>query len=430
MRREGESRIEVFGEQRVVVPRDDVEERVDWGYQHESYRCALRKEGHRGAGVCHVGFGHSRPSDASSASWNRPGSNHETLRRPDSIDRTAPRFETRSSSYASTSPVDCMMREEGYERVDEGSMRVRVEPGRELTGYQGVSRAAGSRQSSTWFSQRLVEMYPILCIPERKRQSPRALRIHSTLLFLRMHEMGGFGSKEDGSKPLNLVATKSPMLWFVTQRFPTFHSTTSTVALHHIPARLLPLLHRLTTCTMAKSTNTVTSSKSAKSKAKPAPASNAAGPSKPTDASSIDDIFAKPSKPSVKATTTTATPSSSTSLKGKSKASSISGSSALAAVDEARKKKQIKNKVAASLDPSAPAPTTASTKSRVVEVVDPSLPQPKEKAAPAAAVKSSKKRDRKEEEEDEIFRDSRGDGPSKCSAYYALITSLTSRTED
>jgi len=44
---------------------------------------------------------HSHPSDAIPASWNRPGSNHDTFRRPPSIDRTAERFEMRRFSYLS-----------------------------------------------------------------------------------------------------------------------------------------------------------------------------------------------------------------------------------------------------------------------------------------------------------------------------------------
>jgi len=91
---------------------------------------------------------------------------------------------------------------------------------------------------------------------------------------------------------------------------------------------------------------------------------------------------------------------------------------------EAKKKKKKKNKVAASFDPAqgdgddgadVPAPTASA--SRVVEVVDPSLPKPQTKVElPAAVTKKGKKRDRKDVEEDEAFKDSRGDGPSACRA--------------
>jgi hypothetical protein len=54
--------------------------------------------------------------------------------------------------------------------------------------------------------------------------------------------------------------------------------------------------------------------------------------------------------------------------------------------------------------------------SRVVEVVDPSIPKgipAAVVAAPQATKEKGKKRDKKEAEEDEMFADSRGTGPSE-----------------
>jgi len=49
----------------------------------------------------------------------------------------------------------------------------------------------------------------------------------------------------------------------------------------------------------------------------------------------------------------------------------------------------------------------------VVEVVDPSIPQPAKTEANAVSAKKGKKRDRGDVEADEAFKDSRGDGPSE-----------------
>lgn len=54
---------------------------------------------------------HSRPSEASSASSNLPGSSQVTFRKADSTERTAERLCTRRSSYAVTSE-DGMARDE------------------------------------------------------------------------------------------------------------------------------------------------------------------------------------------------------------------------------------------------------------------------------------------------------------------------------
>jgi hypothetical protein len=124
------------------------------------------------------------------------------------------------------------------------------------------------------------------------------------------------------------------------------------------------------------------------------------------DVSSIDDIFAGPSK-----TASSSLNKPSTSSKGKGKAlESVPQQSQPAAGD----KKKKKAKIAAEFRPDA------QTSSTVETVLDPSV-RPVEVIAPEVKMSKSgtvkpKKRDRKEVEEDEIFRDSRGDGPSELNA--------------
>ena len=137
---------------------------------------------------------------------------------------------------------------------------------------------------------------------------------------------------------------------------------------------------------------------------------------------SIDDIFAKPAKkvPAVASSSSSSTrtkPSSSAAVASASTSASGSGA------ESSEKKKKKKNKVAASFDPSTelsePTPAKSAVKpelkSRVVEVVDPSIPQPSkmEAAAPSVGGKKAKKRERGDVEADEAFKDSRGDGPSE-----------------
>lgn len=124
------------------------------------------------------------------------------------------------------------------------------------------------------------------------------------------------------------------------------------------------------------------------------------------DVSSIDDIFAGPSK---SASSSLNKPS--TSGKGKAKASEPSLPHSQPAVGDKKKKKA---KIAAEFRPDA------QTSSTVETVLDPSV-RPVEVIAPEVKMSKSatvkpKKRDRKEVEEDEIFRDSRGDGPSESNA--------------
>jgi hypothetical protein len=94
-----------------------------------------------------------------------------------------------------------------------------------------------------------------------------------------------------------------------------------------------------------------------------------------------------------------------------------------------RKKKKESSKIAASFDPSQVAGPSDTTTSRVVEVVDPSLPQPKADDTVPAAKKSSK-RDRKETEEDELFKDSRGTGPSRSPVFVEMLNADALRAQD
>lgn len=99
-------------------------------------------------------------------------------------------------------------------------------------------------------------------------------------------------------------------------------------------------------------------------------------------------------------------------------------SSSSSTTKDPEKKKKKKAKIAASFDPSE----QAESGSKVVEVVDPSLaPAIPE---PVSTVKKATKRDRKEIEEDEMFRDSRGTGPSEWDSNTGLRELMVFREKD
>lgn len=155
-------------------------------------------------------------------------------------------------------------------------------------------------------------------------------------------------------------------------------------------------------------------------------ASTFAAPLKPAKApitpTSIDDIFAKPpkqTKPSALASSSTS--SSSTTIKRPAESSS----SSTGPVEPNQKKKKKKSKAqstsgAAKVEEQEHSEQPRGQERTVETVLDPSVMVPAAREMKAdqdteQAKKSKKKRDRKGEEEDEMFRDSRGTGPSKSS---------------
>ena len=132
----------------------------------------------------------------------------------------------------------------------------------------------------------------------------------------------------------------------------------------------------------------------------------------PDTALDIDSIFSKPAKLKTKSGATT-------SGKGKEKAKDDGGKTSKLATEGsgpegASKKKKKANKV----EEDDTATTTKAEPTRVVEVVDTSIPKVREVVEPV----KGKKRDKKAAEEDEMFADSRGTGPSKSllSIYYPV----------
>ena len=131
----------------------------------------------------------------------------------------------------------------------------------------------------------------------------------------------------------------------------------------------------------------------------------------PDAALDIDSIFSKPVKSKTKSDAVT-------SGKGKEKAQDDGGKTSKLATkgsspEGASKKKKKAKKVEGDND--------AMTKpegepTRVVEVVDTSIPKVKEVIEPI----KGKKRDKKAAEEDEMFADSRGTGPSTSPSDYCL----------
>lgn len=143
-------------------------------------------------------------------------------------------------------------------------------------------------------------------------------------------------------------------------------------------------------------------------------------PAATDSATDIDSIFAKPGKAKT-AVAQTGTASSSKS-QGKKRSMVDDGDTTDVLrtggdVKEKKKKKKQKSDTTGNGENTSTPTTTAPTKvpetSRVVEVVDTSIP--KVKAAPPAvakiAAKGKGKKDKKEAEEDEMFADSRGTGP-------------------
>jgi hypothetical protein len=132
----------------------------------------------------------------------------------------------------------------------------------------------------------------------------------------------------------------------------------------------------------------------------------------PDTATDIDSIFSKPAKPKSKVDVV---PSG----KGKEKAhagasdKSSKPAAGLGSSDPAKKKKKAKMVEADIGSTTIVKPDTT----RVVEVVDTSIPKVKEVVEPA----KTKKRDKKAAEEDEMFADSRGTGPSTSMTKWTLI---------
>jgi hypothetical protein len=122
----------------------------------------------------------------------------------------------------------------------------------------------------------------------------------------------------------------------------------------------------------------------------------------PDVALDIDSIFSKPAKPKTKSDVVSTG-------KGKEKAQYIGTKTSKLATEGAgptgASKKKKKAKKVEEADNVA---TTKAEPTRVVEVVDTSVPKVKEVVEPV----KGKKRDKKAAEEDEMFADSRGTGPS------------------
>lgn len=152
-------------------------------------------------------------------------------------------------------------------------------------------------------------------------------------------------------------------------------------------------------------------------------------PTKPTaqaqnpPATSIDDIFA--SKPKPTSTSGSIPKSKSQPSAGPSTSASTSASISTSQTTEKKKKK---SKTIAEFNPDTEDPPLTPEKAeKVIErevetVLDPSVMPPikskstvVESAVPADLTKKKKRRDRRDVEEDEIFADSRGDGPRTSS---------------
>jgi len=126
---------------------------------------------------------------------------------------------------------------------------------------------------------------------------------------------------------------------------------------------------------------------------------------------SIDDIFASSSKPKQK----TRPPSASTSItKEKSKAATFTIPIDPSTSERPAKRKKEKSKIIGSFNPSLP--PSSDPPQRVETVLDPSSAPPLIPSTTTAkniskVIKKNSQRDQKELQEDELFRDSRGDGP-------------------
>ena len=131
----------------------------------------------------------------------------------------------------------------------------------------------------------------------------------------------------------------------------------------------------------------------------------------PDAALDIDSIFSKPVKSKTKSDAVT-------SGKGKEKAKEDGAKASKLAADRSESTSASKKK---KKDKKVEEDDSATTKSeaeptRVVEVVDTSIPKVKEVIEPV----KGKKRDKKAAEEDEMFADSRGTGPSMSPFDYCL----------
>lgn len=138
-------------------------------------------------------------------------------------------------------------------------------------------------------------------------------------------------------------------------------------------------------------------------------------PAKPAQATDIDDIFAKP-KVSKGKPESVVEPEKKKS-KGKSKAVFTEESAAAPINAEGGEKKKKKKKTVTAFIPDEDGQESSS---KVETVVDPST-IPVVIPEPPVTTKTKKdkgtKRDRKEDEDDEIFRDSRGTGPSESALH-------------
>lgn len=122
----------------------------------------------------------------------------------------------------------------------------------------------------------------------------------------------------------------------------------------------------------------------------------------PDAALDIDSIFSKPAKSKAKSDVTS-------NGKGKEKAQDAGAkTSKLATEGSGPTGASKKKKKAKKVEEDDSVATTKAEPTRVVEVVDTSIPKVKEVVEPV----KGKKRDKKAAEEDEMFADSRGTGPS------------------
>lgn len=212
----------------------------------------------------------------------------------------------------------------------------------------------------------------------------------------------------------------------VTSKYPTEH--VSPLLPHHDRrAYIMPPVKNA-----AASSSKPTSTKSA-SKAKPV-----AGKGNLDLASDIDSIFAGPSKvrskPQAADGPTTPAPVKAKNKKRPADSETTTTASVTVNGDADKKKKKKAKKVNPADERQAP------VASRVVEVVDTSVPKVKEVMPAASAVKAKGKgKKTKETEEDEMFADSRGTGPresrlslSNCSARVisALCVPAGRKTEE
>jgi hypothetical protein len=131
----------------------------------------------------------------------------------------------------------------------------------------------------------------------------------------------------------------------------------------------------------------------------------------PDTALDIDSIFSKPAKPKTKSDAVTSGKGKEKAQDGGTKSSKIvaEGSDSTGASKKKKKAKKVEE--------DSNTATTKAEPTRVVEVVDTSIPKVKEVIEPI----KGKKRDKKAAEEDEMFADSRGTGPSTFLLSYLYL---------